>query len=350
MSANKRGSGMFSYFNVGLFGGQTNFNNTPAVQRERYIHAMLERNIAELAVNRFKWDGLPDSVDPRFLEVALLTNGLVVWYWDDAFNKLLAVKASSTGYVNFQDQPTAFTVVGPGLKTNGIESAGKGFNAGKYLAAYIPSVHAEAADRQRKAIPMWPNYFRQSELDIIQIYASRLATIERTLEINSKNARRTKILKTTADTQLSVVNANRQIDEGIEAVQVTGAMRDGDFVEALDLGINPDSYDKLSILRTRWWNECMGLLGIDNANQDKKERLVAAEVGANDTQTDSMRFVNLNARKIALEQINDVFGDKLDNEITVEFNVEVEAQAQQVAAMSGVNQEGANNADVHAGA
>lgn len=347
MSANKRGSGMYSYFNAGLFGAGTDYSNTPAVQRERNIHAMLERNIAELAVNRFAWKNLPDSIDARFVEVSLLTNGMVVWYWDEGFDKLLAVKASSSGYVNFQDQPTSFTVIGPGSRINGLELSGKSYMS-KTIGAYIPSVHADKPNRDRRGIPMWPNYFRQPELDIIGIYASRLATIERTLEINSKNARRTKILKTTADTQLSTINANRQIDEGIEAIQVTGALRDTDFVEALDLGILPDQYDKLSILRTRWWNECMGLLGIDNANQDKKERLVAAEVGANDSQTDSMRFVNLNARRQALEQINEVFKDKLDAPIEVDFNVEVEAKAQQMAAMNGIG--GDNNGDVHDGA
>jgi len=73
---------------------------------------------------------------------------------------------------------------------------------------------------------------------------------------------------------------------------------------ALDLGINPDSLEKLHILRTRKWNECMTLLGIDNANQDKKERLVASEVDANDGQIQSSAGVALNARQHAAEEIN----------------------------------------------
>ena len=52
----------------------------------------------------------------------------------------------------------------------------------------------------------------------------------------------------------------------------------------------------------------MGLLGINHANQDKKERLVSSEVGANDEQVDAMKNVALNSRQRAAKQINDMFG------------------------------------------
>jgi hypothetical protein len=109
--------------------------------------------------------------------------------------------------------------------------------------------------------------------------------------------------------KLSTTNINRAITEGQNGIQVAGPLQDLEFVKVLDLGVNPDNIEKLHILRTRMWNECMGLLGIDNANQDKKERLVSAEVDANSDQTSMHRFVNLNARRMACEQINKVFDD-----------------------------------------
>ena len=187
--------------------------------------------------------------------------------------------------------------------------------------------------RETFAVPIWANYVRIPDLDVIRIYASRLAWIDRTLEINAKNARRNKVLKAPQNMSLSVQNFARQQDEGSEYIQVTGAMQDMEFIEALDLGVNPDSYDKLSILRTREWNNCMTLLGIDSANQDKKERLVAAEVSANDSQAESFRNVNLNARRQACEAISEVFGLT----ITVEYNTQVEAMAEAQEAMNQAN-------------
>jgi hypothetical protein len=224
--------------------------------------------------------------------------------------------------------------MGPGTKLLNADDSSLAFEP-KILSAYIPQVDFEKPEEKlmRKAVGMWGNYLRYPDIDKVTLYSSRLATIERTLEINSKNARRTKVVTSTMNNQLSMTNISRQQDEGVEVINVKEGAGIGENITAIDLGILPDQYDKLSILRTRWWNECMNLLGIDNANQDKKERLVAAEVGANDAQTDSMRYVALNSRRYYAEQINHVFGQN----ITVDFNTEVEKQAQEMAEAMGIN-------------
>lgn len=335
--AGQKISGMDYYYNAALFGARSPFANNPSVQRQTAIQQNIERNISELAVNRFKWSGLPKSIDPRFLEVTMLLNGMTVFYWDDNYDKLLAVKASATGYINFMDWPLSYTIIGPGSKVNA-QTAGAAF-VPKTLSGFNPFIDYKEGEAQRKGIPMWGNYFRQSDIDTIQLYSSRLATTDMTLEINTRNARQNKVVTSTSNTQLSFVNLARQIDEGVNVIQPKDAgMLDN--IAAIDLGIDYNLFDSLSVLRTRWWNECMGLLGIDNANQDKKERLVADEVSANNGQTDSMRYVALNARKQACEYINEVFGDKLDGEISVDFNTEVEAQARQMAAQQGINTDG----------
>lgn len=313
-----------------LYGKSGQFSRKSAERREEVIFRVMKKKITELALNRFKWDGFPPTVDVRFLEMSLLFNGLAVAYIDKDYDQFLVVRATGTGSVNMVDNPVAFTVFGPGSYA---QSSGIGdpvMFRSKNIRAYLPMTFERLSVKQKKqvGVPIWPNYLRSSDVDMIDLYASRLATIERSLEINSKNARRNKVLTATPNTQLSVMNFNRQLDEGVDGVVVTAPLGEENAVQALDLGITPDSYDKLSILRTRWWNECMGMLGIDNANQDKKERLVASEVGANDGQTDSMRYVSLNARRIACEQIKAVFG----YDITVEFNVEVEAQAKMAEA------------------
>lgn len=323
MARNKRGGGADAIYNEHLF-GSGKYNNSPSMNREASITRLLERNMTELAVNRFAWDGLPDSIDARFLELCLFFNALAVVYWDEDYDKLLAVRGTGTGFVNMLDNPVSFSVIGPGSLIKPTTDTAPAQFQNKIIGAYSPAAHEELeeSEKKKKAIPIWANYLRSPEIDIVRIYSTRLAWIDRTLEINSKNARRNKILKGTPNMQLSMVNFARAVDQGDELIQITGPMQDMDFIDVLDLGIEPDSYDKLALLRTRIWSEAMGLLGIDNANQDKKERLVAAEVGANDSQTDSMRFVSLNARRQACDQINKVFG----LEISVDFKVEIEAQ------------------------
>jgi hypothetical protein len=326
MSKAKRGGGADEIYTNHLYGNR--YNYSPSINREASIVRLLERNMTELAVNRFKWEGLPDSIDPRFLELCLFFNALAVVYWDKDYDKLLAVRGTGTGFVNMLDNPVSFSVIGPGSLIKPTTDTAPAQFHNKIISAYSPAAHSELSDDEKKlkCIPIWANYLRSPEIDIVKIYATRLATIDRTLEINSKNSRRNKILKGGANLQLSMVNFARGMDQGDELIQVTGPMQDMEFIEAIDLGVDSESFDKLSLLRTRIWNEAMTLLGIDAANQDKKERLVVAEVGANDGQTDSMRFVSLNARRQACDMINEVFAADLEEEVTVDFVVEVNAQ------------------------
>ena len=60
---------------------------------------------------------------------------------------------------------------------------------------------------------------------------------------------------------------------------------------------------KQAILR-----ECMTMLGIENANMDKKERLVSDEVNANNQQVVASRNIWLEERKKAIKLLNEKFG------------------------------------------
>lgn len=297
MSRNKRGSGADEYYANHLYGVT---NNNPAMARESVIERMYIRLLTELAANRFKWSGLPDSVDVRFLEMTLFRQALSVFYFDDRFGKFFALRGGSTNWVNMMDNPTGFLVVGNNFQSKTVSS--------------------------KNAVPIWANYVRVPDWDIVSIYSSKLANLDRSIEINSENARRNKFVASAENQRLSYQNINRQIEEGQNNIQISGPAQDLEFVKTVDLGVNPDTIEKLHIVRTRLWNECMGLLGIENANQDKKERLVAAEVNANDDQTSMMRYVNLNARRMACDTINKRYGASHGLNVSVEYYTDAERQ------------------------
>lgn len=346
MSANKRGGGADSIYSNHLLGQYANNN---AVNRQNRIIRIHESTLSEMAMNRFEWKNLPPSMNERFIEQTLFFNGLSVVYFDRRYDAVLAVRGSGQGYVNAFDEPVAFNVIAPGSPPNANLELG-GYAKPNQIKAYQPQSHSELDQEklQDYCVPIWTNYLRFPEIEIVQLYAYRLGVIDRTLEINTKNARRNKVLVATEESKLTMVNINNEIDKGAEVIQVTAPYSDMEAVKTIDLGILPDSYEKLALLRTRIWNEVVMLFGIDGSNQDKKERLVAAEIGANDAQADSFRFVALNARRYAAEQINKVFG--LD--IEVDFRVEVEQKEKQQEAMDQMNQnkEVSDNGDVHSDA
>lgn len=320
-------------FVAGLYSDYLNpgrSSRNPNVERTQLIQGMYFRLLGELCMNRFTWNGLPDSVDKRYLEMTLYRNALSVFYYDEDFNKHFALTGSPSGRVNMMDQPTAFHVVGNGFVS-------------KTLSA-IPRVNVvdgEAVVKEAECVPIWANYFRRPDLDIVMVYANRFAELDRTIEINVKNARMPRVVFTDENSQLSAVNVNRQIDEGAELIKLTAnAANLGVVPTVLDMGVHPDQFEKLHILKVRLWNECMGYLGINNANQDKKERLVAAEVGANDEQVESNKAVNLNARTQACDEINRIF----NLEISVDYNSNINGMASSVySQMIGDNPNGSSS-------
>lgn len=298
-----------------LGGESKKYVSSPVNNRVAVLERMYMRVLTELAVNRFKWEGMPKTVDVRFMELKLFYNALSVFTFDKDTYSFYALAGGTAGMPNMIDDPTSFYVTGNQFIT-------KTLSAMPRVETVIDPVTKESVTKllPPECVPIWSNYLRVPDLDIVLIYANKLAEIDRTIEINLKSARRTKVGVSNENQRLSMVNINRQIDEGQAFIQTS--MDPGEIIQALDFGVEPDSIEKLSIVRSRLWSECMGLLGINNANQDKKERLVAAEVGANDEQVDAMKAVNLNARKMAAEKINALYGLN----VSVSFQSDVENQ------------------------
>lgn len=292
----KRGDTVYNQVYAPHLNGARTANN-PAANMQALLEQMHYNNLVELCSNRFEWTGFPDSVDTRFLEIQLVYKALAVVYLDPDTDKLLAVTASGAGHTNFNDNPVSFNVIGPG----------PGAGRAKILHA-VPQRDTDGNQTPPECVPVWANYTRRPELDVIGVYAYKLAKLDRTIEITMDGMRKNKIVKAPENQRTSYVNIMRQIMEGQDVVFGTDSLDLGATVEVLDLGIDPMNLPNLMIAKSKMWNECMGYLGINNANQDKKERLVAAEVGANDDQVQAARNVALNARQTAAAQISDLYG------------------------------------------
>lgn len=298
-----------------LKGGRSRLDYGAAQTREMVIERMYQRKLLEMSANRFKWSGLPDSVNVRFLEMTLTREALVLLWQDSMYEKLMVSRATMMGPLNFNDEPTRYRTIGYGLRSRTL----------------IPG---------RTCVPIWDNYMRMPDWDIIRIYAHRLANFDRTIEINGRNARRNRIFVIGENSQLTAANVDKLIESGQQTIQLNMDAFNPEQVQALDLGIHPDSLEKLSIVKTRIWGEVMGLMGIRYGNQDKKERLVAAEVGANDEQTTTTRNIALTARQEAADMINRMYG--LD--VQVDYRIDVEDMAAAaIESMIG----GGENGDIH---
>lgn len=255
--------------------------NNEMVNEQFLTQRMYMRVITELAANRFKWEGLPDEIDPRHLEMTLFRQALSVFFKASSENygdRYFSLAGTGAGRIDPYDNPMKYQVTG-----------------NNFLNLTI---------KRKNCVPIFANYLRQPDWDIVSIFAAKLARITRSIDIAEMNMRNTNVIYATENTQLSAQNFIAQRDKGEMNIFTKKGSIQPEDLHVIDMKVHPDTLPKLLVAKSKYWNECMTLLGINNANQDKAERVQAAEVAANDQQVEATRRVALNAREQACEEIN----------------------------------------------
>lgn len=256
-----------------------------------YIHYY--NRLTELAISMFKWNGLPDSVDPRFLELTLFSDGMAVFFKDDVMDKYLALQ----------------TMIGGNLDV---------YRIPKIRTAYASNGYNMRLDENNSVI-IFNNMLHTNCLVDIELFAQKLYECDRSMLVNIK-AQKTPIMITCDENQrLTMKNLYAQY-EGNEPFIFGNKDIDMNKVQALTTGA-PYISDKLYETKTQIWNEAMTYLGISNVSIIKKERMVTDEVSRNMGSTVASRYTRLEMRKQACKQINAMFGLNVD----VEYRADVQA-------------------------
>jgi hypothetical protein len=180
---------------------------------------------------------------------------------------------------------------------------------------------------------IWNNISRTPIEPIVMEFAKRLYHVERALDINIKQQKFPYFILSDETQRLTFQNAMEQYDGNEMFIFGNKKGFDKEAFQVLNTPV-PFVADKLWEYKHNLWNEAMTFLGIGNAQQQKKERMVTDEVSANDEQIMSSRFVMLHERQKACEKINEKFG--LD--IWVDFKLNVQQEEQEMEG-DGENEE-----------
>ena len=237
-----------------------------------------------IARSLFKWEGLPNGIDEKWIEKYLFYEGTCVFYKDPNLG-FMVTKWSTEGTLNAYDEPTTIRP----YATNTME-----LNNGQLLDNNENCVIIRNNDDM---IPTFPT---------IQLYSADLTNIKRTIDTNISVQKTPTVVTCTDKQKLTFKQAIKQRDEN-EPVIYGDKNIDINSINVLNTSA-PIVFDKLQIQKNNIWNECMTFLGINNANTDKRERLVDDEVQANNQLIKANEDVMLKAREKACELINNMFG------------------------------------------
>nr|DAX35695.1 MAG TPA: upper collar protein [Caudoviricetes sp.] len=238
-----------------------------------------------LAEARFVWDGLPETVNERYLERVLHRHGLAVFFEDPRLHAFFALHAAGTGDVDVYGDPKTFRVTG-----------------NRYINREISS---------KDCVPIWTNRNRVNDQWVVNYYAAALAEAAETVRVNALNSRSPMILALSQEQRLAGENFYRQVAEGQPVIfTVKDDMGRGvaESVQALDNRQSPNAISDAIRVKKEIWDDAMLALGIQCAPPDKKERLVDDEVEAIQGQTAAFRGVAIGARQEAADAINERYG------------------------------------------
>ena len=236
--------------------------------------------LRQLSMVMFEYEGLPDSVDPRFLEKTLFNRGNCLFFHDEAMNMYLTLPSANLGKFDVYDVP-------------------------KKRRAYATNGYQRNLKIDNSVI-IYNNYLRTSSRLEVEMFAKRLYNIDRAIDTNA-NAQKTPILLLCDENErLSYLNLYKEYDGNAPVIKGTkGLDLEGFQVLKTDA---PYVADKLYDLKTQIWNEALTYLGITNVSFQKRERMVTDEVNRMLGGTYACRYSRLLARQEACEKINKMFG------------------------------------------
>ena len=247
----------------------------------------------KIALSMFEWQGLPDSMNARYLEMTLFYKGQAGLLYDKDYG-FINTQATDSGYINIYGLPSR------------IQCYSYRYNEMRDL--YIKG---SGEPKDKEAILVLNNYDRTPTATTLQLFAYRLAQAQRTADVNIM-AQRTPILLTTDQRQeFSMRKLYEQYDGNTPVIWADK-----------NSGLNPDAVRAIKtdapfiandILQYKIaiWNEFLSFLGISNLDE-KRERLITSEIDSNNELVNMNLQSYLIPRKKACEEFNEKYGMNID--------------------------------------
>ena len=265
----------------------------PNIEREYH---RLFTHYQTLALNRYKWENLPNGIESRYIEQMLFDN-VECAFFEHPDLGLMVLRSNPRENLNIYGEPTKLTLTG-----------------------YNASMKVLMDDCVRILNDDLGN---PSTLHI-QHYARRMAEIDDIIMQNLRQQRVPYIFATSKDNQYSMKTLYHKMYNGDSAIFVDEEMLKGEPENIVVIPTQaPYLVDSLQLQKQEMERELLTFLGINNT-LEKKERLIVDETNANNQFIKMSSDIGYKTRLLACEKINEKFGlnvrvvevqDELESEV-----------------------------------
>ena len=250
-----------------------------------------------LSVSLFTWKGLDNIAGTgasRFLELSLYEDGKGVFVKDDELG-YMALKVNPSDKLNVYMLPV------------------------KVMCWSIGYNKQFAFD---DVVYIMNNELQKPTREFMELFAYRLYETERTIDINLQAQKTPILIEGDTKTILTLKNVYMQYSGNTPFIFGNKQFDISNKLNVLKTDA-PYLIDKLDVHKHQIFNDALTVLGIDNANTDKKERLITNEVESNEQLVTYYLNCWYKTRKKACDEINEKFLKDNDTKIEIVLNKDV---------------------------
>ena len=270
-----------------------------------------------IAISLFEWRGLDEIAGygaSRFMELALYENGRACFLKDDT-KGYMVLRANPDDKFNIYDLPNKIMA---------------------WSLGYKKEIDFD------KCVYIMNNLLTKPTVATLQLMAYRLYETERTIDVNLIAQKTPVLIEGDTKTILTLKNVYMQYSGNTPFIFGNKQFDISNKLNVLKTDA-PYLIDKLELHKHEIWNECMTFLGINNANTDKKERLITDEVDSNNDLINYYLNCFYKTRKEACDLIN----KKYNLNISIELNKDVIKLLNENKDLLNLNEVGDNNGTLY---
>lgn len=258
------------------------------------LFSMLQSQIINMVLTRFKWVNLPETCDERYLELTLLFQGIATIakpYSGEHAGHWLSLQVGS-----WQDAPDMY---GNPKRWTALGNDGYSFNASPINGYYC-----------------WDNHLRTPIQDRIDMWARELVDVLRTMQQNRVHQKLPLIIFGPQEKKLDLTNYVKQVGGGEVMIIASDGIQNLQATTLTPPNATPYIGDKLFETYTNIWNQIYSALGIGNL-PFKAERRIEEEVKQSSEPTDLVALDGLTCRRRMCDYLNTHFEEFAEKPLNV---------------------------------
>ena len=250
--------------------------------------------LTEIALSAFEWENVPAGIDTRAIEYILLHWGLGAIFTEDDGH--LFAQAASSNMLNMYYNPNEVVLTAP-----------NGQMWERHAMTWVLDTNLGREVMPADCVVCFDNMMRQPLMPYVKWYAKRLAMYDRTADVNICAQKTPYIVASPEESKRTRQDIIKKLASNEQYIEVNSELGINDIVQVLPTTA-PFVADKIFECKKKILNEAMTLLGCDNTNDDKRERMVVDEVLSNNEQIALLRRSRLECRTRFAEAANAMFG------------------------------------------